>query len=88
VDAALLKADGLPVHEEERLIQLKPCPVCSFPNQMGAYHCARPGCNSLLVIRSIDDVVKNKTLMRQILTKAIANEGYMEELTKDFKLNP
>ena len=84
VDAALLKADGLePGEEPDKIIQIRQCPQCRFPNINSAYHCARPGCNKLLVIRKAEDILKNKDLMRSLVTKAIRDDKFFDDLLKE-----
>ncbi len=83
VDNALLKMDGMVVEEHETKLQTKQCPQCKFPNILGAYHCAR--CNALIEIKGINDILKNKELVKRVLAKAIKDESLFEEIYKEMK---
>lgn len=83
VDRALLAMDGIEPEEKVSKLQVRVCGKCKFPNYIGSYHCAR--CNESLEVKNIEEIFKNKQLMRTIVAKAIADDKYFDEIIRGLK---
>lgn len=84
VDKEVLKMDGLEIEEHEARVQVKICQQCRFPNLLGAYHCVE--CNKAFEApKNVNDIMRDKTLVRQVLAKAISNPELFNEIYREMQ---